>query len=215
MITVTTHQIANVTIYMLCKFGSIILELPARSIDYDKQAKFVARIHESRVFEDNEHYELLSFRHHAVSWHHANGYCWELHYLPLQNPDGGWHLSAGFHKACHSTKKPSLPLNSTLRIPIRRQYPSTTFPSQSLIRTFRLYKTGFSGLHNNGFSTNILLCETTALPACTCILFVIETACLPSGRNSSYSTIPVKSLRPSFRTCAFSNTSAEASDTLS
>lgn len=49
MITVTTHQIANVTIYMLCKFGSIILELPARSIDYDKQAKFVARIHESRV----------------------------------------------------------------------------------------------------------------------------------------------------------------------
>jgi len=49
MIAVTAYQIAYVAIHTLCEFGSIIPELPPRSIDYDKQAKFVACVHEGRI----------------------------------------------------------------------------------------------------------------------------------------------------------------------
>ena len=49
MVTVAPHKVADITVYTLCKFGSIIPELPARSINNYKQTELVACIHECRV----------------------------------------------------------------------------------------------------------------------------------------------------------------------
>ena len=56
------------------------------------------------VSEDNARFESLPAPSLSVSWHHANEYCWQPHFPPLQNPDGDWLLSTAFHTVFRSAK---------------------------------------------------------------------------------------------------------------
>ena len=49
MVTISPHHVPDIRIYPLSKLGSLIPELPSRSIDYHEKSKFITSIHKSRV----------------------------------------------------------------------------------------------------------------------------------------------------------------------
>ena len=66
VVAVAAHDIADIAIHTLCKFGRVIPELPAGRIDDHEQAQLIAGVHKSRILRtvsitDDLHPDIFQF----------------------------------------------------------------------------------------------------------------------------------------------------------